>query len=291
MASATWDGGDRRDARVAGADGTDPDRELVRLRTENLALKAELIELRLAQGRGAAREPGGGGTGLRDFAGELRAAASALEAVGLALRRMALRSERMAEAVRERDTRLAEMSHRVKNDLQLVTSLLRVEAARQRSPQARAALGLAGARVEAVARVHELLCHGDGSGTLAVDRYLRETCAGLAELLGVDGRHRALVVRAEAAELPADTARSLGLVVNELVTNAFRHAFAADGPGTVWVEFGPDAGGRLRLSVADDGKGLPDGTDTGDGLGLRLVVMTAEQLDATLAIRRHGVTQ
>ena len=293
MASATWDGGDRRDARVAAADGTDPDRELVRLRAENLALKAELIGLRLAQGRGAAREPGGAGTGLRDLAGELRAAAAALEAAGLDLRRMALHSERLAEAVRERDGRLAEMSHRVKNDLQLVTSLLRVQAERQRNPQARAALGLAGARVEAVARVHDLLCDGDGSGTVAFDRYLRETCAGLAELLGVDGRHRALVVRAEAAELPADTARSLGLVANELVTTAFRHAFAADGPGTVRVEFGRDAGGRLRLSVADDGAGLPEGLGdgTGGGLGLSLVAMTAEQLDAGLAVGRDGGTR
>jgi two-component sensor histidine kinase len=289
MTSATRDGGDRRDAAPA-ADEAGPDRELGRLRTENLALKAELIELRLAQGRGAARGRGGAGAGLRDLAGELRDAASALEASGLDLRRAALRSERLAEAVRERDGRLAEMSHRVKNDLFLVTSLLRVEAERQRNPAARAALGRAGARVEAVARVHELLCHGDGSGTVAVDRYLRETCAGLAELLGVDGRHRALVVRAEAAVLPADTARSLGLVVNELVTNAFRHAFAADGPGTVWVEFGRDADGRLRLSVADDGAGLPDGADAGGGLGLRLVTMTAEQLGATLDVGRDGGT-
>jgi two-component sensor histidine kinase len=260
----------------AVVDAVEPDRELVRLRAENLAPKGELIGLRLAADRGTPREPGGAEAGLSDLARELR--------------RMALRSERLAEAVREREGRLAEMSHRVKNDLQLVTSLLRVEAERQRNPAARAALGRAGARVEAVARVHELLCHGDGSGTVAVDRYLRETCAGLAELLGVDGRHRALVVRAEAAVLPADTARSLGLVVNELVTNAFRHAFAADGPGTVWVELGRDAGGRLRLSVADDGAGLPDGSDAGGGLGLRFVTMTAARLGATLDVGRDGGT-
>src|SRR3954447_26254276 len=290
----------RRDEHLGGfgnggrpravVDDAGPDRELARLRTENLALKAELIELRLAASRGTARRSDDDGSGLRDLAAELRAAASSLEEAGLDLRRLALRSERLAEAVREREGRLAEMSHRVKNDLQLVTSLLRVEAARQRNPAARAALGRAGARVEAVARVHELLCHGDGSGTVAVDRYLRETCAGLAELLGVDGRHRALVVRAEAAVLPADTARSLGLVVNELVTNAFRHAFAADGPGTVWVEFGPDAAGQLRLSVADDGVGRHDGADAGGGLGLRLVAMIAGQLGAVLDIGQHGGT-
>src|SRR5689334_16448235 len=164
MASATWDGGDRRDVRVAAADGTDPDRELVRLRAENLALKAELIGLRLAASRGVARRPDGAGSGLGDLAGELLAAAAALEAAGLDLRRTALRSERLAEQLREREGRLAEMSHRVKNDLHLVMGLLRTQAARQGSPEAAAALGLAGARVEAIARVHELLCHGDGSG-------------------------------------------------------------------------------------------------------------------------------
>lgn len=245
--------------------------------------------------RDLAVDLGTAASGLRrrrdDLSAERRATTSALEAATLDLRRMAARCERLTEAVREREGRLAEMSHRVKNDLHLVTSLLRVEAERQRNPQARAALGRAGARVEAVARVHDLLCSGDGSGTVAFDRYLRETCAGLAELLGVDGRHRALVVRAEAAVLPADTARSLGLVVNELVTNAFRHAFAADGPGTVRVEFGRDAGGRLRLSVADDGAGLPDEADAGGGLGLRLLVMTAEQLDAALVVGRDGGTR
>ena len=203
----------------------------------------------------------------------------------------ALRAERLAEAVRERDGRLAEMSHRVKNDLRLVASLLRTQTAGRGTGQAAAALGLASARVEAVARVHGLLCHGDGSGAVAFERYLRETCTGLGEVFGVDGRRRALVVRAEAAGLPADMARSLGLVVDELVTNPFRHAFAADGPGTVWVELGRDAGGRLRLSVADDGAGPPEGSAAGGGPGLRLVTMTAAQLGAALAVGRQGGTQ
>src|SRR4051794_41884703 len=95
MTRATRDGGGRRDAAAPAADGDGPDRELVRLRAENLALKAELIGLRLAQGRGAAREPGGAGTGLRDLAGELRAAAAALEAAGLDLPRVAAPPQRV----------------------------------------------------------------------------------------------------------------------------------------------------------------------------------------------------
>ena len=276
---------DRRDAVAVAPtlDDAGPDGELVRLRSENLALKAELIELRLAARCGAA---------LGGLAGELRAAAEALEEAGVDLRRMAWRSERLAEAARERERLVAEMSHRIKNDLQLIAGLLRTQAARQGNPEAATVLKLAVARVGAVARVHDLLCSGDGSGTIAFDRYLRETCAALAELLGADGRHRALVVRAEAATLAADTARSLGLVANELVTNAFRHAFAADGPGTVWVEFGRDAAGRLRLSVSDDGAGPPDGfgSGAGGGLGLHLVTATAKRLGAALAIGQDGGT-
>src|SRR4051812_1955316 len=146
----------------AVVDAVEPDRELVRLRAENLALKGEPIGLRLAADRGPPREPGGAEAGLSDLAGELR--------------RMALRSERLVEAVRERDGRLAEMSRRVKNGLLLVTGLLRGEAERQRNPQARAALGRAGARVEAVGGVGGVGWGGGGSGTVAVDRYLRETC-------------------------------------------------------------------------------------------------------------------
>src|SRR4051794_17166052 len=96
MASATWDGGDRWDVRVAAADETDPDRELVRLRAENLALKAELIELRLAASRGTARRSDDAGSGLRDLAAELRAAASSLEEAGLDLPREGPRPPRAA---------------------------------------------------------------------------------------------------------------------------------------------------------------------------------------------------
>jgi len=238
--------------------------DLTRLHAENLALKAEL-----------------------------RAAAEALEEADAGLPQMRLRSsEWLAEAGRRREHLVAELSHRIKNDLQLVASLLRSQAVRQENPEAAAALNLAVARVGVVARIHDLLRSSDGSGTVAFDRYLRETCAALAELLGADGRHRTLLVHAEAATLTADTARSLGLVVNELVTNAFRHAFMAADPGTVWVEFGRDPAGRLRLSVSDDGTGLTDGfgCSAGGGLGLRLVTATAKQLGAALDIERDGGT-
>src|SRR3954453_8985594 len=82
MTDATRHGGDRRNAAGTTTDGIGPDRELLRLRAEKLALKGELIRLKLAVGRGTARRSGDTGSGLRDLAAELRAAASALEEAG-----------------------------------------------------------------------------------------------------------------------------------------------------------------------------------------------------------------
>src|SRR4051794_24895311 len=96
MTDATRHGGDRRDVAATTTGEIGPDRELVRLRAENLALQAELIGLRLAASRGTARRAGDTGSGLRDLAAALRAAA--------------LRSERLAEQLRERDGRLAGMA-------------------------------------------------------------------------------------------------------------------------------------------------------------------------------------
>ena len=193
--------------------------------------------------------------------------------------------------LRGKDLLIREIDHRVRNSLQLVSSMIRLQADRHADPMVREELRVAGGRVEAVAQVHSTLHAAGGTERVRFDEYLQVICSALRTSFTADGSRRTLELEADPVELPAGMAEPLGLMVNELVTNAFRHAFAADGPGTVWVELGRDADGRLRLSVADDGAGLPKGVDADGGLGLRLVTMTAAQLGATLDVGRDGGTQ
>ena len=287
---------------VLGGNGTVPTAhdgqgsELERLRVENLALKSELIEVRIALSRRSANAQA---RPFHDLTLDLERALQALtlmpEGTGPKLRQIVRLLDLLNDFVCERDTllqlhktQLQEMSHRIKNDLQFVVSLLRIQSRGMAGAEAKDALALAGTRIEAMAKVHDLLCLTPGAERVAFDLYLSEICASLATCLGVDGGHRRLVVDAQSLLLPARTAQCLGLLVSELVTNAFRHAFAADGPGTVWVrsEFGHER--RLTLTVADDGKGLPDGFAFGVGTGSGIVVALAKQTGATIAVSGEG---
>lgn len=111
-------------------------------------------------------------------------------------------------------------------------------------------------RIQAIAQVHSMLYARNSAEGVAFHEYLDEICTFLGETLGVDGRRRRLEVEADAIEVPTDLAVPLALITAELVTNAFRHAFA-DEAGSVRVCFRRFAGGGVELTVADDGCGLP----------------------------------
>jgi len=276
------------------------------LRLENLELKcflsrchAELLELKVAAGH-AGSAPLNSEPAIRSPTEKLRAA---VEALGVAhtvisqtmkeLQHLTQVLDESQELLRRKDLLNREIDHRVKNSLQLTVSLLRLQADRQGDPPTAAALRLAGARVGAIARIHDLLQAGSGAPSIDFAQYLRELGASLGTAAGIDSQHRTLVVEVQPMTLPADTAQALALAVNELVTNAFRHAFVPDRPGTVWVQGGVDADGTVRVTVADDGKGLPDcfqldgaGAEHPPGLGFQLVAMLSAQIGARLDIAR-----
>ena len=243
---------------------------------------------------------------------ELQATVEELEEANAALLRanetlehqVAERTSHLEQALTERnellsckDRLLHEIGHRVRDSLQTVISLIRIQAARSADPLVRQALQATGARIHAVAQVHDRLFTGDasglvGSGLVGMDRYLGEICQQIADAFGVQGPHRALEVEAEPIELSADLAFPLGLVVTELVGNALRHAFEKSGTGTVWVQFGRMPDGLLKLVVADDGKGITPRVEFSNtvGLGMHIVAMMVQRLRASLSIAHvHGV--
>ena len=166
---------------------------------------------------------------------------------------------------------LRELNHRCANDLQLVVSMLGLQARSAASEEARRALTEATDRVGVLARSRSALQRQE---TQDLDTALRQVCEALqsqAELMGVLIRLR---TRAIAAPLSESQITVLALAVNELMTNALKHAFAQGAAGTITVSVA-DGGGQVTITVDDDGLPFPPATDTGlrrpGGLGLGLV--------------------
>ena len=193
-----------------------------------------------------------------------------------------LAEERLREDAARKALLLADTNHRLKNHLQAVAAILHGDGARSGDARVRAALEDAAGRLRVLARAHERL-HLAGSPDAAVvgmRDVLGALAADLRETL-LAGRPVALRVEAEAVELAADRAVPAGLVVNEAVTNALKHAFPDGRPGTVLVRLRRREAGSLLLEVADDGIGAapagPEGRG-GRGGGTRLIGALARQL-------------
>ena len=178
----------------------------------------------------------------------------------------------------ENDLLLREVHHRVKNNLQLIASILNLQSRRCKSEETKKILQENVTRVCSIATIHDIMTKHDGDFT-SVDsaQLLHRLCASLQTLCP----HGVVTVTAHAPSvlLPADTASSVALVVNELVTNALEHAFPARDSGTITVTFAP---GTLfhTLSVVDDGCGF-DPAAPRRSLGLRIV-------ESTVQDRLHG---
>ena len=192
-------------------------------------------------------------------------------------------AERAAK-LEERELLLSELNHRMKNNFQMVASLLQLQANRAKTEPEKAALAEALNRVMGIAQAHRnLYAAGDGVSSIDVGAYLTDLCGHLAEALFV-GRMIRLDCHAEPAPMGRDRAVAVGLIVNELVTNAAKHAFDEGVGGTIAVTLAATEGG-WRLTVRDDGKGLPgDYARSKRGLGRGLIDGFSRQAGGTLTV-------
>ena len=198
-----------------------------------------------------------------------------------AVRRAAAERDRQ---IAERDLFLEEFDHRVKNNFTLVAAMLDLQRRRTGSAETADALGTALARVQSIARAHRHLYRGaTAPGEVDMASYLDELCTALSDALFLNGAIM-LDCTSDHATLPRDRAVSIGLIVNELVTNAAKHAFTDREAGRISVEF-RTAGRGWTLSVADNGRGtspelLAKGRE--GGLGQRLTESFARQAGGEL---------
>lgn len=189
--------------------------------------------------------------------------------------------QRKDTLVEQKNLLLREANHRIKNNLQLISSLLMLQSTTV-PEESRKYLVEARSRIGTVARVHQRLYQGTDVESIEFGQYLQEFCTDLADMLSAEEKRITLLVDAEDVILPADRVIPLALIINELVTNALKHAFSQADKGTVRVEskMGPD--GSLRITVSDDGPGLPEGVriDAYGTLGIKIITALIGQLDA-----------
>ncbi|MES2057283.1 MAG: sensor histidine kinase [Pseudomonadota bacterium] len=213
---------------------------------------------------------------------------TALITIGLAelFRRAAYRATRERDReIADRDLFLAEFDHRMKNNFAIVAGLLDMQKRRATDPATAEALGVAQMRIDSIARAHRHLYRGsEQPGMVEMQEYLPDLCAALSEALFLRGGIT-LACDTDQASVPRDRAVSIGLVINELVTNAAKHAFPGRDIGSISVVFYNRTGGGWTVTVTDDGVGLPrkpvaPGPD--HGLGSRLIEAFARQAGGTI---------
>jgi PAS domain S-box-containing protein len=196
-------------------------------------------------------------------------------------------------SLKEKEVLLREIHHRVKNNLQVICSLLKLQSAYVKDKQALELFAESQNRVRSIAIVHEKLYGTKDLAHIDFGEYIRSLATHLFRSCGVKSDAISLQITAEHAQLNVETAIPCGLIVNELITNCLIHAFP-DGKGTICICFRPCAPGQFQLTVQDTGIGLPPAASQSGGrqsLGWQLIEALADQLKANVAVSNEQGTR
>jgi PAS domain S-box-containing protein len=206
--------------------------------------------------------------------------------------RVLQRTAQLSSSLEDKIILLREVHHRVKNNLQIIISLLNLQSRQFTDPQVQNAIREIQLRVNAISMVHERLFINEEIETIDLGSYFRSLATTLFSFYNVSQERVHMQVGIDNLTTDIDNAVPLGLIVNELISNSLLHAFPYGKTGTISIT-GTDSGGMLEIRVFDNGIGLPPAVDTGGDttLGFRLVHMLTEQINGTLAINRTAGTQ
>jgi PAS domain S-box-containing protein len=194
--------------------------------------------------------------------------------------------ERIRASLAEKELLLKEIHHRVRNNLQIITGLLALQAQQAGNADSRLLITGSQNRIFALSLIYEMLSTSSSLTRVDLAVYTRSLLGYLNDSYKIGSRGVAIEIETEEALLDIDTAIPCGLIINELVANAFRFAFPGGRRGTVRVRIGRGGETGIVLAVVDDGVGLPEGMaiDALPTLGLRLVKLLVAQLEGNLEI-------
>jgi chemotaxis protein methyltransferase CheR len=202
-----------------------------------------------------------------------------------------LAHDQVNTALQEKELLLRELHHRVKNNLQLVSSLLGLQSDSLQDPAVQQAFAESQRRIGSMALVHEQLSMSSGFSHIDMRAYIQRLAIGLFEIYAPGGRI-GLNLQVEEVSVDVDTAIPCALILTELLSNALQHAFPAGQQGEVSITWRADAEDHLLLRVQDTGVGMPAGVDIAraDSLGLTLLQALVGQLGGDVQVDRVGGT-
>ena len=198
--------------------------------------------------------------------------------------------EQIKSSLKEKEVLLKEIHHRVKNNLQIVSSLLNLQGAEIEDPTASQKFRDSQDRVKAMALIHERLYQSSDLAKIDFAGYVRSLTGHLLRSYKVDTNAIRLILEVDSVPMNLDVAIPCGLMINELVSNALKYAFQQRGDNEIKIRFSEGNEGALRLVVRDNGIGFPENLnpEESDSLGLKLVRTLTEQLGGRVQYRNQN---
>ena len=201
--------------------------------------------------------------------------------------------EERARTLKERETLLKEIHHRVKNNLQVVSSLFYLQRQRTEQEALRTLLDESRNRIQSIALIHEKLYQSEHLASIDFGDYLQDLTSRLTSAIGAQSPQARIEIHAGEVFLDIEKAIPCALIANELVSNALKHAFPGGRRGEIHITVGWEAPGLVQLVVSDTGVGFPVDLDFKNTttLGMQLVCSLTTQLRGTVTLSRDGGTR
>ncbi|AFY82184.1 PAS domain S-box protein [Oscillatoria acuminata] len=197
--------------------------------------------------------------------------------------------QQIKASLHEKEVLLKEIHHRVKNNLQIIHSLLKLQSSYTKDPQALQMFRDSQNRIRSMALIHELLYRSHNLASINFAEYINQLTTNLLRAYNITVHSQPeILINVDAIELGIDTAIPCGLMINELITNAFKYAFVDGFKGRISIDFHKDGSDTYELKIADNGVGLPADLDfrNTESLGLKLVCNLTRQLDGEISLDR-----
>lgn len=194
-------------------------------------------------------------------------------------------NEIIVKSLDEKEALLKEIHHRVKNNLQVISSLLNMQSRSTENEEILEAFQEGQSRVKAMSLIHQKLYQTENLTEIDFEDYTSQLIGQLAALYKIDKTTVDQTIDIKNIKLDIDTAIPLGLILNELISNSYKYAFGARDKGEIHIELARTDQGKLQLEISDNGEGLPSDIDLQKTktLGLRLVNVLTKQLNGNLS--------